>query len=778
MAGYLPYKHTVLLVALVLLLLPACSSFPLFVPSATAAPPPPEPVHIAAPIPTLDRSSPEEEAAASLSAGPERSSPTPFPTLIQVPEESSLPTIPPISTLVPLPTFSPAAPLESSQEYQLAPWEAERANEMILLAQALRDALVMTEEGAYSLEYYSAWKPVSLAIQEAVLRYPDGDAAEDWLWLSAYALTQVGAGQEAVKAYAELVAGNLNSGKVIPEDLPVWFRLRQRPFYSTALQSVLTHLDLLSSPIRFPRSQRSFLINLQDGEQGGLCFLLLEKDGDYQSYPIYSSLMSWDDPRGERKNFTGCTAVDVDGDGWDEVLASTYEGGSYGETHLQIFTLSQLPPKPLPFGPDGKDTFQVGWGGYQGFEYQDGRHYLRYMILPSPGCSLSVNARSRWNGEWFESARVGFDFKTAGDELSECFDFIADFASLSNPAVAGDLLDGAIRHWFRRTTALEMPDQFDELRVLKGLNLAFDGQVDAARGVFAALAASPTIPGSTWVVPAQNFLQIYRAPQDIYQACQALKGCLQRPGGEEEGTRSCVEVNPCDLRKSLAALVQTIPSTSIPVAVDWLKQWGVPIQSSGRIDLDGDGRQETWFTVRHPGAQDPELWVLVSWEHSLKALMFEDAPLPLLKMHRFGSQDGGLVLINGEKQYQFKRLDSTGEPFLLPIQALPDPVQTQAIYSLFEDLRGALYSGSDPLFVLISLMEIENWQQFPCPETGDLKSSTFCEEYRYTIGLAAELSGHENAAVQAYHRLWTEYPESPYAYMARLKLADADSSGE
>jgi hypothetical protein len=748
---------------------PAPLSQPLALPVADA----PLPATLQ-PSPSLPSQTPtpaaQDEPVAILAApagetGQPEDTPTPTP--------SPLPTSTPAPTLTPWPTrpapqeLPPQDPLPQAGRYTLAEWDPGQAADLAALLRLQRQALPPDD-----LTYYAAWLPVALAYQEAALRFPDDPASQDSRWGAAYALAQYGASDRASQAYTALITAGLNAGEVVPEHLPDWFRQRQRPYLSAALPALVTNLDLRTTTLRVPGFAESYLVNLQDSGQGGLCFLLVQKAGQYQAYELYASLIGWDQPRAEQKNFTSCTPIDVDGDGWDEVLATTYEGGSLGATHLHIYSLQHLPPAALPFGPQGSTVFHVGWGGYQGFERVDGRDYLKYSILPSPGCSISVTGRSRWNGEWFESSRVAFDFRTAEDDLGRCFDFIASFAAGSRPAAASDLLDGAIRHWFRKADALELPEQLDELRLLKGLYLAYQGQVEAARGVFAALAASPTVPDSTWTAPANSFLQVYQAPTDIYRACQVLPVCAATYPGAENSPTGCVLVSPCQPQQALAALAQTIPPTSLPVAAGLLRQWGVPLQTSGFIDLDGDGRREVWLTVRHPGQSQVEVWALVPWGEGLKALHFEDAPLPLDTIRRFESGRSGLVLINGLRQYQFRRLEATGEPFLLPLPSLADLDPADLALNTFEDLRQGLYAGADPGGVYASLLEVEQWPRFQCPPGEVSTRPPHCPDYLYTLGLSAELAGQAPEAVQAYHRVWLEHPASAFALMARLRLSE------
>jgi hypothetical protein len=742
---------------------------------------PPEPTLVAealviTPFPSLTPRPSETEEDLYILAAEDPQEPSPEAPALTLsptftPSVTPVPAFTPWSTQPTLPTLSPAQPLLLSERYALVPWTAGEAARMIALLQVQRDQVPFDELGNYAWEYFAAWKPLALAYQETILRFPEDQAAFEQRWAAAYALTQYGANPQAAQAYASLLAEAINEGKVSLDSLPTWFRQRQRPYLVVSQAQVLTHLELLSTELRMPGYSNAYLLNLQDGEQGGICLLLVEKNGRYQSHVVFSSLLAWNEPRLALKNITNCSPIDVDGDGWDEVLTSRYEGGILGATHLQIFSLNRLPPYPLPFGPEGRQVFQVGWGGYQGFEKQDGRDYLKYSIVPSTGCNLSVTGLSRWNGEWFEPDRITFDFRPAGDALAACMEFIKDFASRSIPAAADDLLDGAIRHWFRRTVALEDPEQLDELRTLKGLYLAYEGRVEASRGVFAALVASPTSSESSWIEPAREFLQVYHRPLDIYRACQSLTVCSY-PVSSDGSLQACVDVELCDPRQALQALVLNLPAASLPNAVDQLQKWGVPVQTSGFIDMDGDGLRETWFTLRHPGGRDPEVWAVVRWGDRLKALRFEGAPLPMDTIRRFETSDGGLVLINGVKQYSFKRLESNGEPFLLPVAPFPDIDPTQLALNSFEDLREALYSGTQPDVVLESLLELEKWRRFQCVPGLDPITSNYCPDYLYTLGLSAELAGYEEFAVQSYHRLWRDYPGSLYGLMARLKLQE------
>jgi len=105
-----------------------------------------------------------------------------------------------------LPTITFARPLDFNDLYRLATWSPEAAARRISLLQSYPEAEAAT----------------ILAVQEALLRYPDASQANEWRWVLAYALSRLNDPQAAT-LYADLISTGLNSQQASLENLPAWF---------------------------------------------------------------------------------------------------------------------------------------------------------------------------------------------------------------------------------------------------------------------------------------------------------------------------------------------------------------------------------------------------------------------------------------------------------------------------------------------------------------------------------------------------------------------------
>lgn len=70
-----------------------------------------------------------------------------------------------------------------------------------------------------------------------------------------------------------------------------------------------------------------------------------------------------------------------------------------------------------------------------------------------------------------------------------------------------------------------MRDTQDELRYRLGLYQALAGNSSETVSTLNDLITSPTVITSTWVAPAQKFLDTYKTPNDLYRACAQAPLC-------------------------------------------------------------------------------------------------------------------------------------------------------------------------------------------------------------------------------------------------------------
>jgi hypothetical protein len=105
------------------------------------------------------------------------------------------------------------------------------------------------------------------------------------------------------------------------------------------------------------------------------------------------------------------------------------------------------------------------------------------------------------------------------------------------------------------------------------------------------------------------------------------------------------------------------------------------------------------------------------------------------------------------------------------IESLWIPSQDESIHriesTLFSDARPA--DVITPLQSLLAgtIREYETWSQ---DDMAYISTPRIRPYLQYLLGLAYELSGDEANAVHTYWQVWHDYPNNPYALMARHKL--------
>ena len=120
--------------------------------------------------------------------------------------------------------------------------------------------------------------------------------------------------------------------------------------------------------------------------------------------------------------------------------------------------------------------------------------------------------------------------------------------------------------------------------------------------------------------------------------------------------------------------------------------------------------------------------------------------------------------LNDLKPFSIERASSSLKPILV------HPTLNTGIPNKFQDGLNAakldLFTGTSPELVLDDLLALQESPGLLC------RSTWSCDEYYYLVGLAAELAGKRNVAVEYYLKLWRDYSNSPYTTMARLKLIE------
>jgi len=653
--------------------------------------------------------------------------PTFTPTITLTATRTETPTLTP--TLTGPPTLTPAHPLPGTSIYSLNLWSSERADALIELIDYYPNTLIPLQRGANDENYYPAYYYATVALSEALLRFPDSPQAEHWKWMLAYDQARTG-DHQAADSYAELLVQALNQGRSKLAGLDRWFSTEE------------PRLEIEVTPI--PPISGYLSGNLVQIKGGGSAFiLLLETPSSFQAHVLHVDFDF------VHKPVYAAFSADLTGDSHPEIVISKQSSVEFNELSLpRIFTLAGSSPKELKFNP-------VSAPFPMGIEYSpkwlatpdgQGGHDVQVITRVFNACPLDLTRSYHWDGDRFEPVLTQFDVNPLPPTLSFCSILLDHAASTWGPEAGIQIIRTILPDWPPETREDGTPypkDSQDEWRYRLGMDYALLGEREDAVRVLQEIIDTPAEPNSSWVTPAADFLNTYHKSGDVY--------------------RACVGSEICDAPGALTYLVNSLAGGDYPQALALLGKAGVNLRASGYYDLDNDGTREVWFTIRHRPGEKLELWVLVPYQQGIKALQFGEIEtnIPTFTVYD-KNQLPPVVLLNNRTAFQIQRIPDTREPFLtyfdLP-KFYPDRFK-DGVKSAMSDL----FNGKDPKTVQKALLDLKDFPGLLCRNTWS------CDEYYYLLGLASELAGDRPAAIDAYVRLWWDYSKSPYTTMARLKL--------
>jgi hypothetical protein len=710
--------------------------------------PPPFPTLTPTLTPT-ETSTPTQTPTITLTPTPSRTPrPTFTPTITLTPSETPIPSQTPTPTGPP--TLTPARPVVDDESYELAEWSPEQAQRVIELMEDYPNSLTRRERGENDENYYAAFSYAAEALSEAILQFPDAPQAKAWRWKLAYNLARTG-NPDAGQHYAALIAEALNTGEANLEGLVAWFQ-SQEP--RLALQ--LEKLD----PV--PDALNAYLVRILGQGSGqprrNAHLLFLETPGAFQPYVLSADFDFTFKPGSISKpasELAGAPEIaslesDLTGDGVVEIgVFHSNPGEDFLLKQPRVFSVAQSPPEELPFNPAippldlGMDYINR-WSAVRG---PGGVNSLQFQATLFPACPVQVRRVYEWTGTWFDLTREEFTVDPNPATLSFCRLIAEHAANLWGPAAAIPIMETVLPDWPPELAEDGKPfpaDAKDEWRYRLGVYHALEGDYSGAIDYFNGIIASPSAPNSRWVILAQQFLDIYQNPEDLY--------------------KSCVQAEFCDSGHALRRIVASLPPVAYPQVLTFLWERGVSQRASGYFDFDGDETSEVWFTVRHHPGERLELWILVPTRDRIEAVFVEnvDSDKPGLAYYDPEQAPPPVVLVDGTIAFTIQRQPDTLQP-ILAFPELPKEYPNRFREAL-QAATGALFSGEDPQVVRDELLALKETPGLLCRGTWS------CDPYYYLIGLASELSRDEQGAIDAYLRLWWDYSRSPYTTIARLKL--------
>jgi len=673
---------------------------------------------------------------------------TPSPTVTDTPHPSLTPTITQTPTntaqfsetptTTGLPTLTPAPPAVLSSAYQLKPWSPEMADYMARLLQGFPDTLQSRTTSDDKNAYYRAFKYPILAFQEAILRFPDSRQVSQWRWNLANNLALTG-DSKATSLYAALLADSLNSGEANIENLYTWFSVLE------------PNMQLHMTEIKPPPGKVSAWI-LEVRSKGGSGFIeLMESSTGYNTHPIYSH---FDFENALQANWI-VTDLDRIPDNGEEL--ASYSSNLAGQFLLEaphIFMLNSVPNNSLPFLPIG-GLFNVGMdftNYWSVIKDSSGKNDLVFDSTIYPPCPVNIQKYYRWNRLYFENTKSQYKFRDKPLDLSRCETMVNHAAETWGPEAAIPLMESLLPDWPPAKDIEGNPypaDAKDEWRYRLGVYNALLGDWETSIRYFNQVSTDPTVQNSSWITPSQEFLALYQKSVDIYKVCLLTEFC--------------------DPGHAIGLLVGNIQAEDD--ALQYLWKSGLKTNSSGWFDFDGDDEPERWFTVRHRPRGRLELWILAKFSGGIKALevAFTDAIQPTMDyLEEAYISDEGLslqpvVMLDGKYAFSMRRMPDDQEPYLVEVP-LRKEFPNRFLVPL-ESYEKALLEGANAQVIQQKLVNLEENPGLLCKPTWS------CDRYFYILGLASELAGDELSAVEAYHRLWSDYSKSPFTTMARLKLS-------
>ncbi len=386
---------------------------------------------------------------------------------------------------------------------------------------------------------------------------------------------------------------------------------------------------------------------------------------------------------------------------------------------------------------------------------QTGGNDLVFQTVVYPACPVKIRRVYHWNELYFKLVTQEFGFDTLPEDLSFCETMIDHAAYFWGPEVAVNLMEVLTDKWPPPVDQEGNPypaDAKDEWRYRMGVYYALIGDEQTAVELFNQVSTEPTVPTSHWIIPAQDFLDIWQKPEDIYKACLTAKFC--------------------DPAYALQFLVGMLPphQDASPDALNTLRNWGVTTTSSGFFDFDLDDEAERWFTVRYFPREKLSFWILAKKASGYTALEITniDSSQPTLDyipeafIEQEALQYQPAVLLDGAVAFSMQRFPDTQEPYLVDIPLRKE--YPSRFFVPLERYKNALLNGASPEVIQQNLLDLADDPGLLCKPTWS------CDEYYYLLGLAGELAKDDPSAIQAYQRLWLDYSKSPYTTMARLKL--------
>ncbi|MFZ6028574.1 MAG: tetratricopeptide repeat protein [Chloroflexota bacterium] len=755
-------------------------------------------------------------------------SPTPAPLVTSLfPVSLELPYLNQTSTPV-------ATPEKPDEEFKRKAWGEEDA---VALIKALDEYASANDRcfpaGCMRNNFVSLQEPIALALQETLWRFPKTAHQEQYQWR--LALAHAIQGSHASDAWILAKLETLFNQSELPlEALKGYIKA-----YGFTLRSPYPDWDD-ERPNTFPNlfgdqtDAVIYRLTTQGSYLDGLFFTVhTDTQGSQKLVPIYSD---W--------NFftAGYSIADFADHNLNGIPEVVLYAGRYSGTmcSAEIFIFEWQGDRFVQRIDEehgieiGLMNCENGWG----YGQRDENGIAR---LFSQGFSTTYTDHFKWDGALYR-----FDERTY--EAGTIYDLALTLETLTddgNFREAIDLLENTLP-----SDPEYAPDSWDYFRFQLGMFYATQSEIDRARTQFQYIADRSSSSSSTSAVPqaAQAFLDRYTDNASIYHACMASLDVMQKAldpfrddGGHvtEEQMRQAWRYadtwpfyplcNPDLVLPYLARQLTAEQTADVSAA---LRQAGVSVEYSTRLDMDGDGDQDWLIVITKPpatGRADATVWALLQEVPGLLALRVSSdhdhidraSARKVFVVETATPPDGHgkpiMIVQSGNSLSTFQVLGTADSaPYIQDVSGywwkvmaysledsahgtriritFPDPAggsaatiesylwdnevnrfdrEEDVLKAIAERATESLRQEGEVAGAIPALQAIVRYAPPVCdesyPEECDMQL-TERARYHYLLALAYERAGDDPAAVQAYWQLWHDFPHSPYALMARAKL--------
>jgi len=767
--------------------------------------------------PTVILSLPTSSATAEPTNSP---SPEPSPTAIAWPVLN-------IPSVMETPTAL-ATPATGAVDYRLKIWNEQAALGLVEKAEHFAyDDNVLFPFNDSRFNYQADQLPISLAVQEALHRFPNSQLKEKLEWRIVLADSIIGK-QGTDEWILKQLEDGLNNNIYTLEKL------------NETLEPYAFGVDI-SDPVfnLFGDHHQAWVIRVywrdtgSDSANSTGLYAGLQKDvaEHYRLFKIYNT---WAFTHDYDSSFF---MEDHTGDSLPEVIISHgyYNGSFCGDNTLMFqwqndhfidisqsqLSVSSCSPTPGTWAYGSKDA--------KGAQTIETRKPIGYY-----SSTIQVNTY-HWNGAQYELAE---SYVEPPEQINrDTADWPVYSMGIGDYKTLTENIPSFLSSANRLDTENLGASYPDYLRFQLGLAYILQGKKVQGLKAIQEIANKPQNPLAT-AVPraAQAYIESSKAGVDAYASCQVALMVMSDAAREHFHKTEPADIeyiksswgyyidpygntgSLCNLQPFFYQLVNKLDGLQFGQAPDELRKAGVSLRSAEQVDLDGDGVAEWVLLVNTTGDEAPvEIWILAKADQKILALPIVDwsrreYDLPQYPESATGlavkttvSPNGKIISFTSLGEYlyifQFNNTSETTLSLTNNLSNVQDYTIQQNGNNLEINVTHTQSYCSDGCKDILKwsnkkLALVYDWQETDdsamiAAETALLSRWQFDEAipllqnvlenpevynppyFMYLLGLAFELKGNQNAAVATYWDLWQKYPDSAYARLAVAKLKPA-----